>query len=534
MFLGWHRDELTGTLVRDEPGSGPVQPKPQSNGAGPAKAGGPVMLTPGRPGVVVNTDRGQLIKEARTALLATNWPPRIFRRGGVLARIGSDDDHRAVIVPLFAQGLRAELAERIAWVTVSEEKIVPAGVPSIVQDDLLSRADELTSVPVIDLVVTAPVFARDGSLVTRPGYAGEARVWYEPVDRMIVPPVSRQPSRAEIAAAARFLMAEYLGDFPFANEASRQHALGALLLPFARLMIDGPVPLQCVDASTPGTGKGLLQRALMFPALGRMLPALPGVVDDEEELRKLLTTALMRGQQIIRWDNVTRRVDSATLSSVLTEPVWQDRMLGCNRDIEVRVRAIFMMNGNNLSFSQEVARRAVPCRLDAGVEQPWRRGGFRHPDLMAWAAEHRGELVGAALTLIQGWIAAGRPGCSRTLGSYEKWAAVIGGIVEHAAGGAGVSAFLDGLDDLYSDAMSERDEMIAFLENWHQRLGERLVTPREIMAWASDLEPFGASASNSERGQVTRLGHGLLRIRGQVWDGYKAEKIGRSWRVIKV
>ena len=124
--------------------------------------------------------------------------------------------------------------------------------------------------------MTAPVYGPDGALITRTGYAPGARTWYEPIDGMTLPwPVSPEPTRAEIEQAARFLVIEYLGDFPFDSEASRQHALAMLLLPFARLMIDGPVPLQCVDASTPGTGKGLLQRSLMYPALGGMLPARP-------------------------------------------------------------------------------------------------------------------------------------------------------------------------------------------------------------------------------------------------------------------
>jgi putative DNA primase/helicase len=335
-------------------------------------------------------------------------------------------------------------------------------------------------------------------------------------------------------------MKEYLGDFPFDGEASRQHALGTLLLPFVRLMVNGPVPLQCADASTPGTGKGLLQRALMFPALGSMLPALPGVLDDEEELRKKITTALMRGQQMIRWDNVTRRVDSAVLSSVLTEPVWEDRLLGINRDIEVPVRAIFMMNGNNLSFSQEIARRAVPSRLDLSkhdpkhAEEPWRRLGFRHPELMAWAKGHRGELVWAALTLIQGWIATGKPAGSRTIGSYESWAQVIGGIIEHAAGDRRASAFLDGLDDLYADAVTEKDDKIAFLEAWHEWAGETPVTSQQILMVLGGHEPFEIAGKGTPRSQQTRLGWALGKMRDQVWGGYQVIKQGRAWRVRRV
>ncbi len=296
------------------------------------------------PRIVVNQDQGVLIGETIAALAEINWPPLLFRRGGVMARVGSDDDGRRVILPMDRAAIRAELAILIEWVKAGKGECSPAGVPPVVADLLLTHADKLCEeLPVLDQVVTAPVFAPDGTLVTEPGYNPAARVWYQPVGGMKMPPVSGRPSRTEVNSAAKLLVAEYLGDFPFDGEASRQHALGALVLPFARLMIDGPVPLQCADATTPGSGKGLLQRAQMYPALGSMLPALPGVLDDEEELRKKITTVLMRGQQVIRWDNVTSRVDSPSLSSVLTEPVWEDRLLGASQDVQIPVRSIFLI-----------------------------------------------------------------------------------------------------------------------------------------------------------------------------------------------
>jgi hypothetical protein len=486
-----------------------------------------------------------VIALTRKALAEINQPPRLFLRGGLLSRIGSDDDGRMVILQLNPSAIRAELAVHITWLKKKKGQTSPASVPGIAVDDLSTHADQLggeRGIPVLDQIVTAPVFAQDGTLLTTPGYMPSARVWYQPLDGMIVPPVSQQPSREEIVAAGRFLMLEYLGDFPFDGEASRQHALGALLLPFVRLMINGPVPLQCADASTPGTGKGLLQRALMFPALGGMLPALPGVLDDDEELRKKITTSLMRGQQVIRWDNVTQRVDSAVLSSVLTEPVWQDRVLGLNRDVEIPVHAIFLMNGNNLQFSQEIARRAVPSRLDlakhAGglkfAEEPWRRAGFRHPELTAWARAQRGNLVHAALTVIQAWIAAGRPAGVRTIGSFEQWARVTGGIVEFAAGGPQWSAFLDGLDDLYADAVTERDEKIVFLETWLERLGDVPVTTQHLIVNLGDVDPWGVMNGGTSRSQETKLGYRLAKMRDQVWGGYQVTKHGRAWTVRRV
>jgi hypothetical protein len=64
-----------------------------------------------------------------------------------------------------------------------------------------------------------------------------------------------------------------------------------------------------------------------------------------------------------------------------------------------------------------LARRSVLIRLDANVERPAERKGFRHPNLLAYARGNRGQLVWACLTLIQAWVAAGRPSGSENLAS---------------------------------------------------------------------------------------------------------------------
>jgi putative DNA primase/helicase len=87
----------------------------------------------------------------------------------------------------------------------------------------------------------------------------------------------------------------------------------------------------------------------------------------------------------------------------------------------------------NLLESDEMTRRTVRIRLDSGMERPEQRKAFRHPNLLAWAREHRGELIWAALTLARAWVANGRPaGPEKPLGSFEQWTHVIGGILHIA------------------------------------------------------------------------------------------------------
>jgi hypothetical protein len=77
-----------------------------------------------------------------------------------------------------------------------------------------------------------------------------------------------------------------------------------------------------------------------------------------------------------------------------------------------------------------MARRTVRIRLDAKAERPDLRTGFRHANLKAWVRENHEWLVWSALTMIQAWIAAGRPRGRKILGMFEPWAETMGGILD--------------------------------------------------------------------------------------------------------
>ena len=101
--------------------------------------------------------------------------------------------------------------------------------------NLLATPDP--ALPVLAGIVTAPVFGKDGTLITEPGYHPAARLLYEPDTGL---PAGRHPGAPDaddIAAARSLLLDDLLGDFPFVGDAERAHALALLLLPFVRPMI---------------------------------------------------------------------------------------------------------------------------------------------------------------------------------------------------------------------------------------------------------------------------------------------------------
>ena len=166
-------------------------------------------------------------------------------------------------------------------------------------------------------------------------------------------------------------------------------------------------------------------------------------------------------------------------------------------------------------------RRSVRIRLDAHVEDPWGRQGFRHDPLLEWVEKHRGELIWAALILIANWIARGaKPFAERTLGSFETWARVIGGVLRDAA----IDGFLQGRKEMRSETDRESASWAAFFAAWWSEYGDQPMTAGGLVAIAEDSisEVLG---NGSDRSRSTRLGLALGRKRGRIFAGLRLDEV---------
>ena len=100
---------------------------------------------------------------------------------------------------------------------------------------------------------------------------------------------------------------------------------------------------------------------------------------------------------------------SPALSSALTTAFYSERILGLSKIAEIIQHACWYATGNNVTIGGDLPRRTVLIQLDAAIPKPAERVGFRHPMIKSWVIDHRGELLGKALTIIQAWILAGSP-----------------------------------------------------------------------------------------------------------------------------
>lgn len=438
----------------------------------------------------------EVTQQCWAALDRANHPPRLFRHGGIPVRLERDDADAPLLRELDIDRLRHELARAANWRArkrVNGELMEVAAKPPVdVMRDVLATPNP--PLPVLTRIVEVPTFAADGTLHVSAGYHADARVYYAPPKGLVVPDVPHDPTPDHVREAMDLIL-ELICDFPFVDDADRAHAVALLLLPFVRDLIDGPTPNHLIEAPTPGCGKGLLAEVLLIPAVGRH-QGMVAWTSDDDELRKRITAQLLEGRTAILFDNVTRSLESGVLAAALTAMIWEDRVMGRSEIVRVPVRCAWVSTGNNPTMSTEIARRSMRIRLDPRTDRPWLRTDFKHPDLRLWAHERRDRLIWATLTLARAWLAAGRPHPAlRPLGSYEKWTAVGGGILEHA----GIPGFLANLNEFYELTDLEGATWRRFAEAWWGRFREDEVGTSELFPLALEMDGFDLGKGSEPR-----------------------------------
>ncbi len=458
---------------------------------------------------------------------ARRTEPEVFQHGDALVRLRlRRHDGARVIESLSQDAIRGWLDRIVRWLVRTKDGFVRTPPPVMAVRELMSLPGwDPSAIPVLERVTEVPVFTRDGVLVDQPGLHRASGLYYSPPKGFVVPPVSEPPSPSDVAEAKRLLLDEFLGDFPFKDDrgASRAHTLSGILVPFVREMIDGPVPLHEIDASKPGSGKGLLTDAIVYPSTGRPAETTP-YPGNEEEMRKAITAALMEGPPYISFDNVKDEIDSAALANFLTSPLWSDRILGVSKKAHLPVKVLTLANGNNLRLSTEMTRRVVLIRLEPTTERPWERpaSGFRHNPLLEWAARERGRLVWAILVLVKYWLAGGRKSGTQTLGRFEGWARVIGGILD----AAGVPGLMANSTEMYAWADEGTDEWRMFVLTWWAEAGTNAVGAKNLFPLVRDgnLLPSVLGYEEEEEKLKKKFGKALSKQTGAVYSGLRIKK----------
>ncbi len=178
--------------------------------------------------------------------------------------------------------------------------------------------------------------------------------------------------------------------------------------------------------------------------------------------------------------------------------------------------SIWIANGNNIRLAGDLPRRAYRARLDAQLAQPWLRRlrDFKHPDLIKWVQQRRGDIIAGMLTIARAWVVAGKPEPKDlvTIGSYESFCEVLGGIL----GFVEVEGFLKNLQQMYTDMDVEIPQWGGFLEAWREIFGDLGVTVAQVVKKLNENEGFATTlpdslADRDVKNYSQKLGNALAR-----------------------
>ena len=443
---------------------------------------------PNKPEVVTNLwplgKQSDVVVQTLTRLVG---PEAVYGRGDDIVQVGEDPDAgTARLVSLTLDSLpgvadRAANFIKLRMDRKGQAEPVPVFPPPAVMRDILARrAPELRR---LRQLLSAPAILRDGRLLAAQGYDAETGLFLAYPRGFEMPRIPERPSQDEAHAALERLRDVYV-DFPFESQADADNAIGELIAVETRSSrpLVGPgcaTPMFLHDGTLPGSGKGKLANlnAVVATGQGAALQTAEGA--DPAEWRKRLTSHIQAAAPLVLLDNLEEPLSDASLCAALTsEGYWTDRLLGSNRVTRLPIVSLFVLTGNNIILKGDLQRRVVPVRIIADCERPDLKpaAAFRHPRLLDYALEHRGELL-AALTMCRAWFVAGCPlPETPVLGSFELFCQQVGGILVYA----GADQWLRNQES-YRDAQDDdRAAWRAFITEWYSLLSEKRVTVAEL------------------------------------------------------
>lgn len=287
-------------------------------------------------------------------------------------------------------------------------------------------------------VIDIPTFSGP-RLITEVGYDGESGLYLWPRVKVEAPP----KPEPEAIVRARGIIQRFVSGYRWADGASEANTVGAMLLPLVRGLHNGPTPAVWIDATQPGAGKSHLAKAIKILAEGN--DGVTTLPTREEELEKRITSALIANPHtIFLVDNVRAKIEGGPLEALISSTRWEGRVLGRSEVVSVEHRCQVILTANSAQLSPDMARRVVPIRIE---RQP---AGWSPPfDLLEVARGSRGAIVGALLTLVQGWLADGLPeAVTEPLATFEDATRIAGGVLEWA----GVQGWLQGREQVAQEA----------------------------------------------------------------------------------
>jgi hypothetical protein len=369
-------------------------------------------------------------------------------------------------------------------------------LPTNYANSWLNNPRQKYRLPEIKLFVHNPVFDTDWNLVS-PGYSAQGGIYYA------------GESLAPLAGTEH--LDKLLSEFCFKTPGDRTNYIGILLTAvlIARFIGSKPAVLFC--ANQAGLGKTILAQILAILRDGSHADTVSYNPNDEE-FEKRLGAVVKRGSTTIIIDNAKSsgrnpKIESACLERSITDPILSYRLLGGSNLIRAENSHIFCITANSPEVSRDLVTRSVIVSLHYEGDPTKRKFGIEDPE--GYALEHRDEILGELLGLVQRWLEAGKPmATTNTRFNKQGWGNIVGGILQLA----GQPDFLVNAEDAafqLDDCKRNFGELVEvmFLQSRDEWLPANIV---ELCDSHNLLK--GELGDGTARSRVTKLGNIITRF----------------------
>jgi hypothetical protein len=458
---------------RSDPPGGPIPPLGEDSNRGES-----------RPTITINPQTTPVAETMRAITDRLAAAGDCYRRAGQLVRIAN-----ATVTPILSAPELAGLLNSHAEVQlVGEGRAEYKPLPNAYANTWLKHPGEATRLPAVALFTQNPVYTDDWRLAP-PGYDPASGIYYAG------PPVEARASTARLDALLR--------DFCFRTAADRTNFVGVLLTAILVPRFIGSKPAVLFSGNQPGLGKSMLAQIVATVRDGRPVETVTYNPNDEE-FEKRLGAAVRRGSTTIIIDNAkatsrgrTPRIESACLERSITDPVLSFRLLGQSSEIRAENSHIFCLTANTPDVSPDLVTRSVLVALFHEGDPARRQFAIEDPE--QFAADHRVELLGELVGMVERWKAAGGPRAEvRSRFNKKGWGPIVVGILA-ANGFAGFLANAEAAAGELDDTRREFAYLVALLADHPQgtwtaaELAERVHQNDLFPSEFENLSPRGRS-----------------------------------------
>lgn len=397
---------------------------------------------------------------------------------------------------------------------------------------LLSKANRYQYLKPLNGIARHPYYRpADGTLVTTPGYDERSGIYGAfRADEVVL----AEPTR-EAAETAMAMLEQLLVEFDFEKPTDKAAALSAMMTATVRPYL--PVaPAFLTVAPESGVGKSYLNNVITAFAGGEPIRA--SFPATSEEATKSALSHLLTGPSCIEFDDMVGDFKPyPMLNRMLTSESVGDRVLGASKTATVSTRTFVIGSGINVAPERDMCRRVITIRLASRPVNRISRTFNGRP--AEEVRQKRMAMVGAVLTIVESWKAAGSPkGDTRPIATYgDHWADNC----RHPLIWLGQP---DPAQSLFEQVEQDNDvEILAtLLKEWHRALGDGFITVRHLLKKAHNLTGEGLAdalddlpVQDAKVINPSKLGWYFRKNARRIVDGYRLVEgtaDGRKgWRV---